>query len=197
METKIMEIAARIRDLREILSLTEEDMAKKTEVTPAEYREYEAGQRDFSFTFLYACAKTFGVDIVELLTGENPKLSYYTIVRAGTGLPIRRRKGFSYQHIAYRIKDKIAEPFIVTAPFSQEEQDQPIHLSRHSGQEFDFVLKGSLKVQIENHVEILNEGDTIYYDSGYGHGMVATGAADCTFLAVVMNQDQQEEGDYQ
>ncbi|MDL2234415.1 helix-turn-helix transcriptional regulator [Ruminococcaceae bacterium OttesenSCG-928-L11] len=65
-----MEIAMRIRGLREILEYSEEKMARRTDVTVEEYREYEAGQRDFSFTFLYACAKTFGVDIVELLTSR-------------------------------------------------------------------------------------------------------------------------------
>lgn len=188
-----MEIAIRIRELRDILGITEEEMAKKTDVTVEEYREYEGGARDFSFTFLYECARTFGVDIVELLTGENPKLSYYTVVRAGKGLPIRRRKGFTYQHMAYRIKNKIAEPFVVTAPYQEEEQDQAIHLSRHEGQELDFILKGSLKVQIEDHVEILNEGDAIYYDSSHGHGMIATGGSECVFLAVVMESKQNED----
>jgi transcriptional regulator with XRE-family HTH domain len=193
METKILEIAIRIKELRDILGFTEEEMAQKTEVTVEEYRAYESGQRDFSFTFLYECARTFGVDIVELLTGENPKLSYYTVVRAGNGLPIRRRKGFTYQHVAYRIKDKIAEPFIVTAPYFEEEQSQPIHLSRHEGQEFDFIIKGSLKVQIEDHVEVLNPGDAIYYDSGHGHGMVATDGEECVFLAVVMEHTTSAE----
>jgi mannose-6-phosphate isomerase-like protein (cupin superfamily) len=50
----------------------------------------------------------------------------------------------------------------------------------------NFIIKGSLKIWIEDHMEILNEGDTIYYDSNYGHGMIATGGEDCVFLAVVM-----------
>ena len=186
METKIMEIAQRIKGLREILELTPQQMAQYTDVTLEEYLEYESGNQDFGFTFLYECAKVFGVDIVELLTGERPKLSHYTIVRSGKGLPIRRREGFTYEHLAYRIKNKLAEPFLVTAPYSAEEQDKPIMLSRHKGQEFDFVLKGSLKMQLQDHVEVLGEGDSIFYDSGYPHGMIATGGSDCVFLAVVV-----------
>ena len=186
METKIMEIAQRIKGLREILELTPQQMAQYTDVTLEEYLEYESGNQDFGFTFLYECAKVFGVDIVELLTGERPKLSHYTIVRSGKGLPIRRREGFTYEHLAYRIKNKLAEPFLVTAPYSAEEQDKPIMLSRHKGQEFDFVLKGSLKMQLQDHVEVLGEGDSIFYDSGYPHGMIATGGSDCVFLAVVI-----------
>jgi len=186
METKIMEIAQRIKGLREILEITPEQMAKYTDLTVEEYHALESGTQDFGFTFLYECAKVFGVDMVELLTGEKPKLSRYTVVRAGKGLPIRRRQSFTYEHLAYRIKDKLAEPFLVTAPYNAEEQKKQIHLSRHKGQEFDYVLKGSLKFQLGDHVEVLVEGDSVFYNSGDSHGMIATGGSECVFLAIVM-----------
>ncbi len=192
METKIKEIAERIRGLREILELTQEEMALKTDVALEEYQSFERGDLDFGFTFLYECAKVFGVDIVELLTGEKPKLSFYTVVRGGQGLPMKRRKGFTYQHLAYRMMDKLAEPFVVTAPYDAAEQNQPIHLSHHKGQEFDYVLKGSLKIQLDNHVEVLSEGDSVFYDSGHNHGMIATGGSDCTFLAFVIKTPEVE-----
>lgn len=187
MEYEISQVAQRIRGLREILEISIEDMANITDSTVEEYVACEEGKSDFSFTFLYKCAKRFGIDITELITGEVPKLSFYTIVRKGDGLPIDRRAGFKYRNIAYLFKHKIAEPFIVTAKYSEQEQNQPIHLSTHKGQEFDLVLKGKLKVQLENHIEILNEGDSLYYDSTHGHGMIATGGEDCEFLAVVMD----------
>lgn len=193
METKIKEIAERIRGLREILEISQEEMAEKAGVTLEEYRTAELGETDYGFTFLYTCAKIFGVDIVELLTGEKPKLSFYTVVRGGKGLPINRRRGFTYQHLAYRIMDKLAEPFVVTAPYDADEQDKPIHLSSHKGQEFDYILKGSLKIQLDDHVEILEEGDSVYYDSGHNHGMIATGGSECVFLAFVMKPQDGEE----
>jgi len=188
-----MEIAQRLRGLREILELTPEQMAAYTDCTVQEYLAYESGESDFGFTFLYECAKVFGIDLVELLTGEKPKLSHYTVVRAGKGLPIRRRAGFTYEHLAYRIKDKLSEPFLVTAPYSPEEQNAPIAMSRHKGQEFDYIIRGSLKVQLKNKVEVLSEGDSIFYDSGDPHGMIATGGSDCVFLAVVMKDPGAEE----
>ena len=130
-------------------------------------------------------------DISELVTGDVPKLSYYTIVRKGEGMPIRRRAGFDYQHMAYRLKGRPVEPFIVRAKYSQQEQDQPIHLSTHKGYEFDMVLRGSLKMQLEDHQEMLYEGDCVMYDSGRGHGMIAAGGQDCEFLAVVI-KDREE-----
>ena len=63
----------------------------------------------------------------------------------------------------------------------------------HEGQEFDFILKGSLKAQFENHTEILHEGDSVIYDSSHGHGMIATGGEDCLFLAIILKvQDEKK-----
>jgi transcriptional regulator with XRE-family HTH domain len=195
METKIMEIAQRIRGLREILELSVEHMAKKTGVTVEQYRRYESGAEDFGFTFLYQCAGAFGVDIVELLTGEPPRLSFYSVVRNGEGLPMRRLDSFTYQHIAYRMQNKLAEPFVVTAPYHEEEQTKPIEQTSHSGQEFDYILEGTLKVQLDNHSEVLNPGDAIFYDSRHAHGMIAVGGKPCVFLAFVMKDPNSKEED--
>jgi len=186
-ETRIIETAQRIKGLRELLEISQEEMAASLGMSQKRYCEYESGERDFSFTFLYNCADKLGVDIVELLTGEVPKLSHYGIVRKGEGLNIKRREGFKYQHLCYRFRDKQAEAFLVTAPYNHEEQDKPIHMSRHEGQEFDYIISGSLKCMFENHEEILNEGDSVYYDSGRGHGMIATGGQDCTLIAVTIH----------
>lgn len=193
MEPKLIEIAQRIHELREILEISVEDMAHYLGIDKDMYIRYEEGKEDFTFTFLYQCATRFGVDIVELVTGEEPKLSFYTIVKKGHGLPIKRRAGFSYQHLAHLFKDKTAEPFLVTAPYSESEQDKPIKLSYHKGQEFDYIISGKLKIAMENHIEILEAGDAIYYNSAHGHGMIATGGEDCVFLAVVMKDEEDDK----
>lgn len=188
MDTKILEIAQRIKGLREILEIPAEEMAALLEITPEEYLAHENGEQDFSFTFLHKCANRFGVDIIELLTGENPHLSFFTVTKKGHGVSMSRRSGFSYQHMAHNLKGKLCEPFVVTAPYSEEEQTRPIALSTHEGQEFDYILKGKLKVRMENHILELEEGDAIMYDSAHGHGMIATGGEDCVFLAVVIKR---------
>ncbi len=186
MDTKIIEIAQRIKALREILEISIEDMANYLNTTPDDYTGYETGAQDFSVTFLQKCATKFGVDVVELLTGENPKLSFFTVTRKGHGIGMSRREGFSYQHMAHNLKGKLAEPFVVVAPFCSEVQEKEIALSTHDGQEIDFVLKGSLKMQLEGHTVILNEGDAIMYNSSHGHGMIAINGQDCEFLAIVI-----------
>ncbi len=184
----IAQIAERIRGLRMILDISQEEMAKVCDTTVEDYAAHENGEIDFSFTFLYKCAKRFGVDITEIITGDKPTLSFYTLTRKGEGLPIKRRKGFEYQHLAYLLKDKTSEPFLVTAKYDKDAENKPVELSFHEGHEFDYILSGSLKVRLEDHEEILNEGDCIYYDSGHGHGMIAIGGEDCKFLAVVLEK---------
>ena len=186
MEPNIKEVAGRIRARREDMDLTMQEMADATGRSVAEYSAQETGEHDLSFTFLYRCAEKFGVDVIELLTGENPHLSGYSLTRANDGLSIKRRAGFEYLHKAPHFKNKLAEPFLVTAPYLEEEQNQPIHLSRHAGQEIDYILSGKMRFAYEDHVEELEAGDMLMYDSGRGHGMIATGGEPCTFLAIVM-----------
>ena len=186
MEPNIKEVAARIRALREDLDLTLQEMADATGRSTAEYAAQESGEEDLSFTFLYKCADKFGVDVIELLTGENPHLTGYSLTRAADGLSIKRRAGFEYLHKAPHFRHKLAEPFVVTAPYLPEEQDVPIHLSRHKGQELDFIISGRMRFAYEDHVEELEAGDFLMYDSGRGHGMIAIGGEPCVFLAVVL-----------
>ncbi len=191
-DPNIKEVAERIRLLREDCDFTMQEMADATGRTVAEYAAQESGENDLSFTFLYKCAKVLGVDVIELLTGETPHLKGYSLVRAGEGLSIKRRAGFEYLHKAPRLQNKLAEPFLVTAPYLEEEQDKPIHLSYHKGMELDYVISGRLRFAYENHVEELGPGDTLMYDSGRGHGMIAVGGEPCVFLAIVMNPEGDE-----
>lgn len=190
MELLITEIAQRIRELREITEFSVEEMADFIGCTPGDYKKAEAGETDFSFTFIYKCAEKFGVDMIELLTGEKPHLSHYSIVRKGEGLPMERRKSFKYYHLGHRFKEKLCEPFLVVAPFNEAEQGRPVALSSHEGQEFDYILKGSLKFVFEDHEEILNEGDSVLYDSSHGHGMIAINGESCEFIAMILKKGE-------
>ena len=186
MESQREEVFTRIRTLREDLGISTAQMAEATGRSTEQYEAQEAGNEDLSFTFLYKVAQRLGVDVIELLTGESPHLTNYSIVRKGEGLSIRRREGFEYLHQAPFFKNKFCEPFIVTAPYLEEEQNRPIHLSRHRGQELDYIISGRLRFAYEDRVEEAGPGDTLLYDSGRGHGMIATGGEPCVFLAIVM-----------
>ncbi len=185
MENQVKLTAQRIQELRRIIGKTAEEMASIIGISTEAYIEFESGNADFTFTFLHKCAKIFNVDITDLLTGENAKLTGFQIVRNGEGMPLTRRKGFSYNHLAINFKDKLSEPFVVTAPYDEALQDKPIALSSHRGEEFDYIIKGSLKIQIGEHIEVLHAGDSVYYNSEMKHGMIATGGEPCEFLAIL------------
>ena len=190
---KLKEVAKRIREMREICDITETDMAKKTEVSLEDYRAYENGELDFPFTFIHKCSLAFGIGITDLLEGQSAHLSSYTVTRKGQGQETAKEDGIEIQNLAPLFRKKIAEPYWVRYEYSEELQNKPIHLTKHSGQEFDFVMSGRLKVQIGENVEYLSEGDSIYYNSSTPHGMIAVEGRDCLFVAVVLPGEDVKE----
>ena len=82
---KLMEVAIRIREMREICGFSENEMAERTEVSVDDYRRYEAGMLDFPFTFIHKCSIAFGIGITDLLEGKSAHLSSYTVTRRGHG----------------------------------------------------------------------------------------------------------------
>ncbi len=189
LDFKIQEIAGRIRELRELENKTAEEMSSLTDTTVEEYLECEKGTKDLNFTFIYKCALALNVTITDILEGYSPTLRSYTLTRAGDGQKISRAHGMTYYNLAYAFQNRIAEPLYVQSIYDEEAQSRPIDLTQHEGQECDIVIEGNLKVQIGEHSEILGPGDSIYYDSGTPHGMIAVGGHDCRFYAIVLNPE--------
>lgn len=186
MEPNIAEVAERIKAIREMCDISVEEMAEVVGKTPEEYVTYESGSMDFSFTFLYKVAERCGIDMVELLTGEQARLNECTYVKNGEGLPMNRRLGFQYQHLGYTLNRRLSETFVVIAPYIEGDDDSNIHLSTHDGQEFDYVLEGTMRFFHAGHYYDLGPGDSVYYNSGMPHGMYATSEGGCKFIASVM-----------
>ena len=170
---QLMDIAMRIRDMREILGYSMQKMAELAEVSEDTYHLYESGTVDLPFTFLHKCAKVFGVEITVLLEGHSARLSGYTVTRRGKGLVPAAEDGITIQDMAPMFRKKLATPYWVTYQYSPELQNQPIHTTTHAGQEFDLVIKGSMKIRVGDREEILHEGDSIFYKSSTPHGMIA------------------------
>ena len=187
LDFKIKEMAARIRELREIEGYTAAEMAEKTGVSESEYLACENGESDLNFAFIYRCALAFNVDVSSIIEGSTPKLTNYVFTKAGKGQKIEKAHGMTYFNLASKFKNKIAEPLFVEATYSEENQNKDIELTSHDGQELDIVVEGKLKVQVGEHSEILGPGDSIYYDSLTPHGMIAVDGKDCTFYAIVLN----------
>lgn len=186
---EIKAIAQRIKGLREDLNISAAEMASHCEMTEEEYLKHENGEVDYAFSFLNRCANRFNVDISELLTGRMTSLLHsYAIERKGHGLPVDRRESFQYLHLASRFYNHKIDPLYVYVPFNEEALSKPIPTNTHEGQEFDYVLEGTLNFNIDGKSEILNAGDSIIYNSSSPHGMIAGNKEGCKFLAIVIKK---------
>ena len=193
LEYKIHEIADRIRELRTILGISVDEMAGKLGMRPDDYEAYEHGEEELNFAFLYTCARVLNVDVTELIEGVTPRLSSYLLTRSGEGRRVEQAHGMTYYNLAYKFRNRIADPLYVQSVFSEAAQLRPIEVTTHEGQECDIVISGHLKVQLGSHTEILGPGDSIYFDSSTPHGMIATNGADCEFYAIVLTPEEQME----
>ena len=187
LDFKIREMAARIRELREIEGFTTYEMASKTDVSNEEYVLCESGEHDLNFAFLYRCALALNVDVTDIIEGHSPKLKSFTVTRAGAGQEIANAHGMTYYNLAYSFQNRIAEPLYVCSGYDPEAEHKDIELTTHDGQELDLIISGHLLVQVGEHRTTLNPGDSIYFDSSAPHGMIAVGGEDCCFYAIVLN----------
>lgn len=186
LDLKISEVAARIKELRNIEGISPETMAHLTDVTVDEYLECENAEHDLSFAFIYRCALAFNVNVTDIIEGESPKLKSYTITRNREGVEIQKANGMIYYGLAAEFQNRVSEPLYVKCIYDEETERSDIELTTHEGQECDIVISGTMKIQIGSHTEILHPGDTAYYDSSTPHGMIAVGGDDCYFYAIVL-----------
>lgn len=183
MSEQVKLIAQRLKELREIEGISTQTFSKELNVDIQTYLDYEKGDDDIPVSFLCDAASKLKVDLTTLLTGQEPKLHMFSLVKNGEGLDVERSKQYKYKNLAYNFLNKKAEPLLVTVDPLPD--DAPINLNSHPGQEMDYVLEGTIIVKIGENTLTLNEGDTLYYDSTYPHGMKAVGDKPAKFLAII------------
>ena len=193
LDLKIKEMAGRIRELREIEGVSEEQMASLTGVSVEEYISCENGDRDLNFAFIYRCALALHVNVTDIIEGDSPKLKSYTVTRNGSGQKVAQAHGMTYYNLAYAFSNRTAEPLFVKSIYDENAQHKEIELTTHAGQECDIVIEGHLMVQVGEHREVLGPGDSIYYNSDTPHGMIAVNGKDCSFYAIVLEASSKED----
>lgn len=184
MNQQIKEIAQRLYGLRDALGLTAAQVADACNISESTYIEYESGRSDIPIGVLQAICKQYGVEMTALLFGEEPTVNGFFLTRSGLGTAMERTKAYKYQSLAAGFSHRKADPFIVTV--EPKPEDLPIHLNTHEGQEFNYVLEGTLLLNIDNKELVLNQGDSIYFDSSKPHGMKALNNQTVRFLAVIL-----------
>jgi len=105
----------------------------------------------------------------------------YFVVRKGQGLSVERTKAYKYKSLVSGFMNHKADVFIVTV--EPKPNAHTVYKNTHAGQEFNMVLEGAMELYIDGKTMVLEEGDSIYFDSSKPHGMLAKGDKPVKFLA--------------
>lgn len=181
----IEEVATRLKGLREALGLSVDEICTACGIEKEKYLGYEEGTADIPVSTAKCIAEAYGVEIMALLFGDEPKMRSYFITRKGCGVSVERRNWYKYQSLAGGFAGRRIEPFLVSVK-PEADAKAKVHLSSHDGQEMDYVEQGSMELHIDGKVLTLNEGDTIMFDARRPHGMRAIGDKELKFIAVIV-----------
>lgn len=181
------EIGSRIRGIRELSGWDAKTFAERARIDPTLLSQYERGETDIPVSALHAVAGACDISMTELLTGEKAKLSVYSVVRKGRGVGVERRKAYDYKSLAYNFSGRKMDPFLIAVEPKPEEE--PVHMTAHSGHEFHYCLSGTVRLVIAKYEVLLREGDSVYFDSTYPHGVQAMGGAPAQMLVVITGKE--------
>lgn len=184
MTTDIKQIGERIKGLRDAIDLSPDEMAHRLEVDTDDYLQFETGEKDISVSFLQRIEREFNVDMGTLMFGTEPRMNAYFITRKDKGVSMERVSAYKYQSLTSGFNNNVAEIFVVTV--EPKPMDTDFYQNIHAGQEFNMVLEGSMMLHINGKDMVLEEGDSIYFDSSLPHGMKALGNKPVKFLAVIL-----------
>lgn len=183
MNEDMKQIGQRLKGLREALDMTLAEFSASCDIPAEEYIKYEAGEKDLTISLLKGIASKHNIDVSILMFDGEPRMSSYFLTRKEKGMAVNRVSDYSYQTLAGGFNNRKADVFEVTV---EPKENVEIHHSRHTGQEFNLVLEGRMLLQINGKDLILEEGDSIYFDSGLPHGMRALDGKKVRFIAVVL-----------
>ncbi len=184
MNEQIKQIAERLAGLREVLELTPEEVARTCRIPVDEYNRMESGKADIPVGVLHQIAEAYGVELTALMFGDEPKMDSYFITRKNKGIAVERVKAYKYQSLAAGFARRKCNPFLVTV--HPKPEDEPVYRNSHPGQEFNYVVRGRMMVEIGGKQLVLEEGDSIYFDSRQPHGMKALDGEKVCFLNVIV-----------
>lgn len=184
MTTDIKQIGERIKGLRDALDLSPHEMAHRLEVDTNDYLQFEEGEKDISVSFLQRIEREFNVDMGTLMFGTEPRMNSYFITRKDKGVSVERVSAYKYQSLTSGFANNVAEIFVVTV--EPKPMETGFYKNIHAGQEFNMVLEGSMTLNINGKDLLLEEGDSIYFDSSLPHGMKALNNKPVKFLAIIL-----------
>jgi len=180
-------IGDKIKVLRVKRGLSIEEVSQKAGLSASLIREIEGHAVSPPLGYLISLAEALRVTVGELL-GDSAD-SPFCIVRSDGRKTVSRfgsidgkPGGYSYESLGCKKQNRQMEPFFVTLTPAEP---LSVEANQHVGEEFIFVLAGQVEVKLADHVDILNPGDSIYYDSTLPHVVSCHSATPATILAVI------------
>ena len=184
---------AALKELRAQRGLTLADVSYLTGMNVSTLSKIENGKVALTLEKLMRISDGLGVDMTELISPtskEAPKVQGATrrsVSRAGEGQAIEMAKGNSL-YLAAELLNKRITP-IVGEVFAKS-IDEYEELMRHAGEEFVYVLEGTLELHLEMYTPVrLDKGDSVYFDSEMGHAYIAVGVEPCRILSICATTD--------
>jgi len=178
-------VGERIRQIRESKSISLEEMSERSGLKVEQIIEVEQAQDFPSLSPLIKIARVLGVRLGTFLD-DNDELGP-VITRKGHHSKVANfstnRKNMDYYALSSTKSGRHMEPFIIQ--INPVEAGIDFITSTHEGEEFIFCLSGSVEITYGAGTYILEEGDSIYYDSIVAHHVHAATEEGAKILAVV------------
>lgn len=181
MSTDFIAIGERIRGIREACDVTAEDMAADLDVDLETYIQWEETGADVPISAIYHMANRFGIEFTEILTGKSGHLDTFHLIKAGEGREVDRLPGYHFEDLAWRFTRKDFQPLLVTL----DPHDEPAELVDHRGQEFNYILEGSIVFTFDGREIVLDAGDSIFFNPEHRHGQRCNGNVPAKFLTII------------
>ncbi|HYA93160.1 MAG TPA: cupin domain-containing protein [Thermodesulfobacteriota bacterium] len=180
------EIILKIQSLRKTKGVTLDQLAKMTGLTKGYLSQIENSTKTPPFSTLDKIAYALGVDITYFFVScENEQAdSKITVIKPDERkrvAPGGLRRGYGYESLAYKKAGKNMEPYLITV------DSQGRGSFKHDGEEFLFILEGTLEFSFGGKKYILKPGYSIYFDSGIEHSGRALGDEKVKMLCIIYN----------
>jgi transcriptional regulator with XRE-family HTH domain len=186
-EVKKLHIGKKIRDLRKKAGFVLQDLSNRTGLSKSLLSQIEKEVVSPPIATLLKISKALGVNISFFFQNDDSE-KRVILVRSNESKVIdsryfgREESGYYYEALAYKKSKKYMEPFLVE--FKRKRVDQLSYFS-HDGEEFIYLLEGTLEFRTETEQYVLYPGDSLYFESSIPHAYRALERKNAKALTVV------------
>lgn len=174
-----MEIGSKIRRLRIRLGLTQEELAARTELTKGFISQLERDITSPSIATLMDILETLGTNVSEFFNEkEQDEVTVYTA--EDMFIKEDEEAGVSIRWLVTNAQKNALEPILITLSPGAESE----HLDPHEGEEFGYVLSGSVQFVSGEQKHKLRRGDAFYARPAGEHYLMNTGKSEARVLYV-------------